>query len=143
MSRASVLCVLGLAIAATLPVAGAWFRPLPTARCARDGVALESAPIATVIDAAGAHKEFCSIACADAWAALRARSVARIVVRDADTGAEIDAADAWYVRSSIVVSPATGDRVHAFSSRSAAESHAAAFRGMLLPSGELPFQVHD
>jgi hypothetical protein len=60
-------------------------------------------------------------------------------VVDGATGAEVPAAEAFYVRSVVVADAVTRDRVHAFARREDAERHAEAHHGTLLVGAERPF----
>lgn len=55
------------------------------------------------------------------------------------TGREIDAASAWYVRSLVVTTPTTGNRIHVFRTFQDARNHAAKSRGTLLRGQARPF----
>ena len=65
----------------------------------------------------------------------------KIFVVDEASGREIDADDAWFVRSLVVAVPATADRVHVFASEAAARRHAEEFQGTLLVRDERPFHL--
>lgn len=110
-------------------------------RCARDGVPLEGALRLRVETTDGRGVPFCSVRCAQAWIdAQPERTVARVLVRDEPSGTEIDASHAVFVRSTVVASRATGERIHAFASEKDAEAHAAAFGGRLLDGEDRPFR---
>ncbi len=131
-------CLAGLAVAVGLPLAAHWARPTP-AGCALDGLPINAAYRVAVVDAAGGVHEFCCPRCAQLWLGRQATPPRAITVTDEATGREIDAAAAWYVRSSVVTMPSTGNGVHAFASRTDAEHHAATCAGTVLPEAEKPF----
>ena len=58
---------------------------------------------------------------------------------DEVSGEPVDARSAHYVRSDVVTTPATGNRVHVFRRRVDAERHAALFAGTVLTGAERPF----
>jgi hypothetical protein len=81
------------------------------------------------------------LSCGVAWIAATGDSPDRVLVTDETSGRTVDAARAWFVRSSVVSQPATKDRVHAFASETDAVRHAEAYRGVLLTGSERPLCV--
>jgi hypothetical protein len=130
--------IAGLLALAGLPIVGSWLRRTPQPCCALDGARLESVFRVRVLDQDGRSHEFCCVRCAELWLQRQPRPRA-IYVTDEESGQEIDAASAYYVRSLVVSTAPTGDRIHVFRNRSDAERHAHAFGGMLLDPSERPF----
>jgi hypothetical protein len=131
--------LLGLVVVVGLPVLAHWLRQgADPDGCALDGVKLDPAYRVEVVDAEGRTHAFCCPTCARLWLRRQPGPPRAIVVTDEATGQKVEAAAAWYVRSSVVTTPTTGNRVHAFRRRVDAERHAAAFRGTMLPESERP-----
>jgi hypothetical protein len=59
-------------------------------------------------------------------------------VTDEVSGEEIDAPDAYFVRSQVVTTPATGNRIHVFHKLEDAQRHAQTYRGTVLDAKERP-----
>jgi hypothetical protein len=59
-------------------------------------------------------------------------------VTDEASGEEIEAKSATYVRSLVVTTPTTGNKVHAFGNPADAEGHAARWQGRVLSAAEQP-----
>jgi hypothetical protein len=127
-----------MVVVAALAFVGSWARR-PGPGCALDGVKIDPAYRVEVVDAAGARHAFCCPACAALWLEHQSSSPRAILVTDETSGESIDAADAWYVRSRVVTTPATGNRVHAFRNRADAERHAEKNGGTVLPESESLF----
>lgn len=139
-ARAALFFAAGLAATAALPFAARALRGPPGPRCASDGVPLAGAPVVRVTGEGGAESAFCCVGCAEAWLRATPGAPARVTVTDAATGAEVDAGSAWFVRSSVVAQPATGDRIHAFAKKEDAIQHAESYRGTVLSGKESPFE---
>lgn len=137
MRASSLLAALGIALAAALPVVASRLRGPGAPRCDRDGTALVGT-LRIRAESVEASATFCSVRCAADWLA-RSGPGWQVVVGDEATGREVPAADAWFVRSRVVASPATGERIHAFALRADAESHAALYGGRLLVGADHPF----
>jgi hypothetical protein len=130
--------LVGLVVVAGLPLAGHWARRHRAEGCALDGAAVNPAYRVEVVDASGHPHAFCCLRCAQIW--LEDKPDPRAVtVTDEASGEPIDAAAAWFVRSSVVTMPTTGNRVHAFRTRADAERHADQFWGVVLSGSERPF----
>jgi hypothetical protein len=129
---------LGLVVVVGLPVLAHWLRREAAGGCALDGVPIDPAYRVEVVDAEGHTHAFCCPACARMWLRGQPASPRAVTVTDEATGRKIDAAAAHYVRSSVVTTPTTGNRIHVFASRADAERHAAAFAGAVLPDSERP-----
>ena len=59
-------------------------------------------------------------------------------VTDEVSGREVAASLAEYVRSTVVTTPTTGNRVHVFAERAAAERYAEETRGVVLEGEDRP-----
>jgi hypothetical protein len=138
--RVAVLASLVVLLA--LPLAGKWLRRTSEPRCALDGGTLVAAYRVRVQDAAGASHDFCCIRCAEMWLERQALPARAVWVTDEGSGAEIDAATAYYVRSLVITTPTTGNRVHAFRDLADAERHADKCRGTILTGNERPFAIN-
>ena len=90
--------------------------------------------------AAATRYLFCCVRCAEIWLRGQPSPPRAVLVTDEESGEELDASAAWYVRSSVVTTPATGNRVHVFRSRADAERHADAYGGTVLARSEAPFR---
>jgi hypothetical protein len=123
-----------------LPLLGYWARQRREPGCALDGAPINPRYRVTMVDAQGRSQAFCCPRCAQLWLARQPAAPAAITVTDETTGRPLDAAAAWYVRSLVATSPATGNRIHVFASRTDAESHAAGFFGTVLTDVEKPFR---
>jgi hypothetical protein len=109
------------------------------AHCEVDGLKIEPLYRVRVVDEAGRSHLFCSICCAARWVGRRPIRPAVFYVTEEREGHEIEAAAAFFVRSSVVTDPVTGNNIHAFRTRADAEAHARAFRGRVLTGTEQPF----
>lgn len=123
-------------LAVGLPLLGAWSRRQQLPRCALDGAPIEPIYAVEIVPANGPALPFCCLRCADFWCARQSRPPREVRVTDEVSGRVLDAAEAFYARSSIVTTPATGNRIHSFARRADAEAHAADFSGRLL-TGDL------
>jgi len=139
--RKVILILIGLAMAAALPVLGHWARHSPGPVCALDGVKIDPLFQVRVVDDRGTSHRFCCIGCAEAWLTRDQAGAAAVYVTDEATGKEIDAASAYFVRSSVVTTPATGNRIHAFQHQVDAERHADACGGRVLSGAEKPLRL--
>jgi hypothetical protein len=134
---ALAIATLGLVVG--LPLLGAWSRRDGPPRCSLDGLPIEPQYQVSIVTQGGAAYDFCCVRCAEHWIEKSGDSAAEVFVTDEEIGQRFSASRAWFVRSSIVTNPATGNRVHVFRSRSDAERHAAAFAGELLVGEDRPF----
>jgi hypothetical protein len=126
-------------VAGGLAVAGSWARRTFGARCALDGVRLEPRYRVRVEDDRGQSRDFCCVRCAELWLGERHERPRAVWVTDEVSGREVEAGDAWFVRSTVVTTPTSGNRVHAFREREDAEKHAAAEQGRILTGPDRPF----
>jgi hypothetical protein len=134
--------IVGLAVfllLAALAVVGHWARRDPVGGCALDGGHIEPRYRVRVLGAEGRDHEFCCIRCAELWLSRQRRRPRAVLVTDEASGREVEAASAYFVRSEVVSTPTTGNRVHAFAEACDAERHAAAARGRVLAGPERPF----
>jgi hypothetical protein len=139
MRRSSwIAAAVGLLIAAGLPVAGHWLRHEPEDRCALEGAPIEATYRVRVVDEAGQSRAFCCIACAEFWLAHCPGRPRAIYVTDEETGREVNAHAAYFVRSPVVTNAGTGNRIHAFGRRAVAVKHAA-LGGTILEGPDRPF----
>lgn len=128
-----------LAVLAALPFVGHWARHDDGPACAYDGSPIEPAYRVRIVDGHGRDVAFCCIRCAEHWLQSARGAVQSIHVTDERSGEEIDAATAHFVRSLVVTSRTTGNRIHAFRTRTDAEEHARTSSGYLLEDAERPF----
>jgi hypothetical protein len=133
--------LVGLGVAALLPVVGHALRGNHSRGCAWDGLPLEPIYRVRIIERPGATREFCSVRCAELWLRQCGCRPSRILVTDEAGGGELDASAARYVRSTVPTNPVTGNRVHVFRTEEAASRHAAAARGRSLAGAERPFSA--
>jgi hypothetical protein len=129
----------GLLVLAGLPLVGHWLRRSPQPCCALDGGRLEGSFRVRILEGDGRVQEFCCIRCAELWLRQQPVPARAVYVTDEESGQEVDAASAHFVRSLVVTTPTTGNRIHAFRNRSAAERHARECGGTLLEPPERPF----
>jgi hypothetical protein len=128
-----------LAVVIGLPVAAHAVRSTRPPGCALDGMAIDPAYRVEVEGADGGWYTFCCVRCAGLWVGRQTSPPRSIAVTDEATGERIDAASAWYVRSTVVTSRTSGNRVHVFRTRADAEAHAERFAGIVLPTSDRPF----
>ena len=136
--RACVRYLAGLAVIVGLPVLGSWARRDATPRCALDGVKLDPHYRVQVIDRAGEAHSFCCPRCAGLWIERQPSACRAVRVTDEQSGEWIDASAAYFVRSIVVTTTATGSRIHVFRDRGDAERHAELFGGKVLEGSERP-----
>jgi hypothetical protein len=129
----------GVLVLLALPFLANSLRRTADPHCALDGGALVPSYRVRVDDAAGKTHEFCCLRCAEIWLDRQARPVRAIRVTDEASGKEIDASEAYYIRSLVVTTPTTGNRIHVFLDRTDAEHHARTCRGTVLVDEERPF----
>jgi hypothetical protein len=133
--------LVGLLIVAGLPFLGHVLRQRPEERCTLDGVAIEPLYRVRILDQRGESHAFCCVTCAELWWQQHHEEVNVVFVTDESTGDAIAAASATFVRSLVITTPPTQNRIHAFRLRADAERHLAAAGGTLLEGRERPF--HD
>ena len=135
LASGALLVVLGL------PFVGKSLRSAGPPGCQLDGVVIEQAYVVRVTDALQHEHSFCSVRCAQLWLERHGRPVRSVKVTDELSGQFIDQTTAWYVRSSVVTTPTSGNRVHVFRERAAALEHAATHGGRLLEMEARPFEA--
>jgi hypothetical protein len=128
----------GAVVVAVVAVVGSWARR-PGPGCALDGAKIDPAYRVEVVDANGTRHGFCCVTCATLWLGRQPAPPRAVSVTDEASGEALDAADAWYVRSPVVTVHATGNRVHVYATRAAAQKHAATYGGTVLSGDEKPF----
>jgi hypothetical protein len=126
-----LILVVGLTVV-SLPVAGWWARRSANVGCALDGGPINPVYRVQVVDQHGLAREFCCLHCAGIWLQRQSSPPRRVTVTDETTGQGLDAAAAWYVRSLVITTPTTGNRIHVFRNRQDANQHAASFGGTLV-----------
>jgi hypothetical protein len=131
--------LLGLGVIVGLPVLGSWARHLSAEKCALDGAALSAIYQVRVVDAQEQTHKFCCLRCAELWLAHETNRPHTVWVTDETTGQEINASEAFFVRSMVETNPATGNRIHTFRMRQDAERHAARFGGRVLEGSDRPW----
>jgi hypothetical protein len=134
--------VAGVAVVAVvvgLPLAGYIIRRHGEPGCALDGAKINQDYRVEVVASDGRTHAFCCLRCAEIWLGRQSTPPRTVLVTDEASGNLIDARDAFYVRSSVVTTPATANRVHAFLSRADAEKHADKHGGTVLSGSEKPF----
>jgi hypothetical protein len=129
----------GLVVVVGLPLAGHWARRHPAESCALDGVTIPPLYRVEVVDVRGYPHAFCCVRCAEMWLENAHGEPRAITVTDEASGQAVDADRAWFVRSSVVTMPTTGNRIHAFRNRADAERHADLHLGTVLSDAEKPF----
>ncbi len=134
------LLLVGLVVLVGLALVGHWARRPSGPVCALDGAPLVPDYQVEIVDAHGTTRSFCCVRCAEIWLRREQGRPQAITVTDEASGEPIDAAQAWYVRSSVMTTPATRNCIHVFRSRADAEKHADAFAGAVLSESERPFR---
>ena len=128
-----------LLVVVFVPFLGHWLRRPVDGRCSLDGMAIEPPYRVRLRDADGRDREFCCIRCAELWLQRQPKKPQAIFVTDEAGGGEIDARTAVFVRSLVVTTPTTGNRIHAFRDRADADRHVQSGRGKILGDGDKPF----
>jgi hypothetical protein len=141
MSKAQWCVVLiGMVVIVALPFAGRWARRQPEGRCAFDGGKIEPRFRVGIVDAGGLSHDFCCIHCAERWLDKQALKPQAITVTDEISGLEIDPGEAIFVRSSVITTATTRNRIHVFRYPEDARRHAEQSRGSVLSGAEKPLQ---
>jgi len=128
--RSGVLAALTLIL--LLPLVGTWARRGREKCCAFDGEKILSIYRVRVVDEEGASHVFCGFTCAEKWIAAQGAKPTIIFVADEQSGREIPAASAIYVRSEVITGHVSGNKIHTFENRRDAENHARSYRGTIL-----------
>ena len=132
-----------MAIIAALPVIGHLVRARGAPRCSLDGVPISPIYGARTVEQDGCSDRFCCIRCVELWLSRRALWPQAIYVTDEVSGQEVDSALAYFVRSSSITTPTTGNRIHVFREKSHADKHASLARGSVLVGPDRPFQLKN
>jgi hypothetical protein len=127
------------AIVVSAAILGVESRRIGPDRCALDGAAIEPIYLVRIRERDGRSELFCCVTCAELWIA-RSGKPSEVLVTDEISGCELRSALAWFVRSSVVTTQATQNRIHAFQNRDDAEKHAERARGRILIGRDRPFQ---
>ncbi len=139
MSGRLITWLAGLAVVVGLPLLAHWLRHgAGGGGCAVDRVRIDPAYRVEAVDSEGRTHAFCCPVCARIWLRQQTAPPRAVTVTDEASGQRLEAAAAYYVRSSVVTTPTTGNRVHVFRSRADAERHADRFGGIVLPDSERP-----
>ena len=136
--RFSALAVVGVLVAAALPVVAARVRGPGPARCSRDGTVLAGTLRIRAEHPDRETARFCSVRCASDWIA-RSGAGWEAIVADETNGSDVPASRAWFARSRVAASPASGENIHAFANRADADAHVALYGGRVLEGGDRPF----
>lgn len=138
--RAWLVGLGGLVVVTALSVTAHWARHRTQSGCDLDGGGIVADYRVEITDANGEVHEFCCLSCAAIWLKHEPAAPRSITVVDEASGQKIDASSAWYVRSSVVTTPTTGNRIHVFRNRADAEQNAERFSGVVLPPSENPLR---
>jgi len=130
----------GLVIVTAIPVVGHLIRGDREGRCAWDGLKIEPIYQVRIVEKPGITDQFCCLQCAEFWLERRGRKPIDIFVTDESSGMEIEASDAFYVRSAVATNPVTGDHRHVFRAFEDAKKHAESAHGRQLLGDERPFE---
>ena len=122
-----------------VPIAGKWLRQDSAARCAFDGVKIENLFRVRVVDDGKVSRDFCCPRCAALWREEQHGARSSVFVTDEISGREFETELVHFVRSAVVTSSTTGNRIHVFHDRADAEKHALTADGRLLLESERPF----
>jgi hypothetical protein len=135
-----MIAVAGLLLLAALPVFRHLVQRGRTAdHCALDGVEINPLYQVRVRDSEGNERGFCCIGCALLWLGRQHTKPQAIYVTDEASGRQIEAERAYFVRSTVITAPTTGNRMHAFADAADALRHAKFMHGKLLSGAERPF----
>jgi hypothetical protein len=128
-----------LIIVATLPFLGHLIRGNRGDRCDWDGLKIEPIYQVRLVEQSGISFRFCCIQCAMRWWEHRGSETSQVFVTDEISGDEIEASEAYYVRSLVSTNQVTGNRQHVFRDIADAQTHAEAAGGRQLLDDEKPF----
>ena len=129
-----------LVIATTISALVAHSRHVQTfARCSLDGSKIDPLYEVTIIQKDRSSSKFSCVLSAQIWLRENSDQIFSIQVTDEITGEKIAAEDAYYVASELITTPHTGNMIHVFARKAAAELHARQFKGKLVKE---PFRTH-
>jgi len=129
---------LALVAIAALPLVAERLRA-PVQRCAMDGVEVRPSFRVRVVGDDGSARAFCGVSCAEAWLRYGGVVPREIVVTDGASGREIDAGEAWFVRTVANRSDDAPDAIRVFAGEEDAQRHAEAYGGEVLSGADRPF----
>jgi hypothetical protein len=125
--------IFGLIMAAGLSVLFAFFQQRQRGfRCSLDGSLIQPFYGAEIIEENESAKRFCCVLNAQIWLERNGNPVDSIWVTDEITGMKVRADEAFYVSSIVITTPHTGNRIHVFAEKQAAQIHARQFDGKLI-----------
>lgn len=107
-------------------------------KCALDGLRIEPIYQVDIATSDGETQKFCCIDCARKWLAANKGKISAVTVTDEITGKKVDASIAWFVESSVVTNPSTGNRIHVFAEKEDAARHAREFGGTVIDNPLAP-----
>ena len=129
-----------LVIATTISALVAHSRHVQTsARCSLDGSKIDPLYEVTIIQKDRSSSKFSCVLSAQIWLRENSDQAFSIQVTDEITGEKIAAEDAYYVASELITIPHTGNMIHVFARKAAAELHVRQFNGKLVKE---PFKTH-
>jgi hypothetical protein len=128
----------GSLVSAAIPWLAHALRRGDPARCALEGAVIQPSYRVRLLLKDGRAPEFCCITCAQLWMEKSRSRPGQVTVTDEVNGFELDPSLAFFVLSSIITQPTTGNRIHVFGRRSDAEQHIESAGGRLLRKSELP-----
>jgi hypothetical protein len=137
--RYLLLTLAGLIVAIGAPLAGSWWRRQPEHRCRLDRAEIVPLFRVSVVDARDQVNEFCCIACAELWLSNQEMKPRTIYVTDETSGQAVDAGTAYFVRSMVVTTATTQNRIHSFRTRADAKKHVDRYGGRILEGEDRPF----
>ncbi|HBN26587.1 MAG TPA: hypothetical protein DD405_03855 [Desulfobacteraceae bacterium] len=108
--------------------------------CALDGSAITPLYEVIIIPQDKIPKKFAGITNALIWFNENAKQAFSIMVTDEASGKKIKTKDAFYVLSNAITSAYTGNRIHVFTEKKKALSHALQFKGKLVKN---PFLIRE
>lgn len=127
-----------LFVAAVLPLIGHTVRGKNPARCHWDGLPVDSVFRVRVATSPDVSYSFCCVLCAAAWIDRSAAAVSHIYVTDESSGIEVNAVQAFFVRSTVPTNAITGNRWHTFRTSADALRHADAARARVVSVTDSP-----
>jgi len=140
-SKASwITALVGVAVAAALPLLAHWLRRNSRGGCDLDGLPIDPTYQVEVVGHDGRRHLFCCVKCAALWIERQPDRPLAVTVTDEWTGRPVDARNAAYVRSLIATNPVTGNRIHVFADAESAKKYQSNNPGTAhLTEGERPF----
>ena len=121
-----------LVAVAALPWAADRLRTLSKERCALDGVAVDEAFRVRVVGSDDRSRSLCGVRCARLWLERADAAPRSIRVTDLVSGSELEADDAWFVRSVSTWGEGAPDSIRVFARKADAVRHVEAYGGRIL-----------